>query len=146
MSAPPKFDDALVLAKADIVRRCLRAIAAATNGEVARLSDWMVRDVLVLNLQRAVQALIDLSQHLVAENGLPLPDQSSANFIALAKEGWLPNDLASVARNMVGFRNVAVHAYREIDDAILASIFTHHLGDLQRVADHLVRLTVGRPA
>jgi uncharacterized protein YutE (UPF0331/DUF86 family) len=52
---------------------------------------------------------------------------------------------------MVGFRNIAVHEYRQLDPAIVHTIVERHLGDLRalgaRIIEHygLNRSTPGRP-
>ncbi|MBI3481045.1 MAG: DUF86 domain-containing protein [Nitrosomonadales bacterium] len=42
-------------------------------------------------------------------------------------------------KKMVGFRNVAVHDYRELDWAILKSIVTRDLRDVRAYSAHVIK-------
>lgn len=125
------LDHDIVLAKAAVVDRCLRRVRETTGGDPERLNDQDVQDIVVLNLERAVQATIDLAVHVVTANGWGLPDTLKASFTLLEENGVLAPELAAKLRAMVGFRNIAVHAYQDLDLAILRSILTGHLGDLE---------------
>ena len=41
----------------------------------------------------------------------------------------IDGDLADRMRRMVGFRNVAIHAYQDLDLEIVRAILHHHLQD-----------------
>ena len=48
----------------------------------------------------------------------------------LARGGWLDPSAVPALRAMVGFRNVIVHGYAEVDLAIVRDVVLHHLDDL----------------
>lgn len=50
-------------------------------------------------------------------------------FDLLAQEGVLDKGLAVSLKKAVGFRNIAVHNYENINWAIVHSIVKHHLAD-----------------
>lgn len=133
-------DADLVLAKVATVERCLRRIDDVTHGDPQALDDQNNEDVFVLNLQRAVQATIDLANHLVAAEGLGLPATLKEAFVLLERGGDLPSRLSARMQAMVGFRNIAVHDYQTIDRAVLKAILRDHLADLR----DLCRYAVGR--
>lgn len=91
----------------------------------------MRRDLWVLNLQRAVQAAIDLAHVVIARDGLGLPTDYGQSFDLLARHKIIDLPTAINLRKMVGFRNIAVHEYQEIDDRVLQSIIEHHLDDFE---------------
>ncbi len=126
------LDRDILLAKAGTVERCLRRVSDVVGGDPTRLEDFMVADVVVLNLQRATQACIDAANHVVAEQGLGLPATQRETFSLLEQAGVLDSELAGRLRAMVGLRNVAVHAYVDIDLAVLRAIVATHLDDLRR--------------
>ena len=125
-------DRDIVLAKAAIVDRCLRRIDDVRGPRRAALNTVDVLDITVLNLQRAAQACIDLASHLVATEGYGLPDSLGATFSLLEERGVIAADLADRLRKMVGFRNIAVHDYQNVDPAIVEAIVTRHLPDLRQ--------------
>ena len=88
-------------------------------------------DIFVLNLQRAVQAAIDLASHIVASEGLGLPATIREHFELLEQSNIISTSMASKMKAMAGFRNIAIHDYRKIDKNILKSILTNNLADLE---------------
>ena len=55
-------------------------------------------------------------------------------FEALAQSGVIDADLAARMRKSVGFRNVMVHNYDDMNWAIVYAICTKHLGDFRTFA------------
>ena len=56
--------DDVVLNKTGIIERCLQRVREEYDGDPANLHDDITKQgVIVLNLQRACQAAIDLSRH-----------------------------------------------------------------------------------
>jgi len=53
------------------------------------------------------------------------------------KADWIPQTLAPTLRNMAGFRNVLVHGYQTVDNAILRDVASHRLDDLLAFVDHV---------
>ncbi len=110
------------LQKASIIERCLRRVAEIYRGDPASLKDWDRQDAILLNLERACQAAIDLAMFTCAQDHLGVPTSSADAFLLLEKAGRIPLALGQALRAMVGFRNVAVHAYRELDLAIVQRV------------------------
>jgi len=124
-------DRDVILAKTAIIQRCLKRIKETTKLSPESLEDMDKQDVFVLNLQRAVQAAIDLAAHIVATEGLGLPDTIKENFEFILKAGIIPKSMNDKMKAMVGFRNIAIHNYQAIDVKILKSILTDRLKDLE---------------
>ena len=132
--------DDVALNKAAIVERCLARVRAVYSGDDANLFDDPTRqDSIVLNLQRACEASIDLAMHLVRKQRLGLPQESREAFDLLERAGLLPPELARPMRAMVGFRNVAVHNYRELDLAIVRTVVRERLSDFEAFARHVLQ-------
>jgi uncharacterized protein YutE (UPF0331/DUF86 family) len=123
--------DDVVLAKAAIIERCVRRVREVHAGDAAAFrADLMRQESVLLNLQRASEAAIDLAMHLVRTERLGVPKESRGAFDLLEQAGVLSGALASPLRAMVGFRNVAVHEYRRLDLEVVESIMERHLDDL----------------
>ena len=99
-----------------------------------------VEDIIVLNLQRAIQACIDIMTHVCAEENLGTPASAGDGFAALAGAGYMDKELAVELKKMVGFRNLSVHEYDEIDSELLRAIVDKHLDDLR----HFVSIMIQR--
>ena len=124
-------DKDIVMAKVATIQRCLKRIQATTDLDPERLDDIDKQDIFVLNLQRAVQAVIDLATHIVASEALGLPDTIKDNFHLLYEGKVIRKQLSEKMEGMVGFRNIAVHNYQSLNGEILKSILDKHLEDLE---------------
>lgn len=98
----------------------------AAQDRAGLLADRVRLGDLKYTFQTAIEACIDAAHHIVADQGLGVPGSNAAAFLALADAGLLDRDLAVVMAGAVGFRNVLVHGYAEVDDG--------------RVVDHLAHL------
>lgn len=131
-------DRDVVAAKLAVIERCLGRIAEVRGERRDTLQPVDVEDITALNLQRAVQAAIDLATHVAATESLGLPDTTAAVFPLLAERGILGAELADRLRRMVGFRNLAIHEYQAVDPEIVESIVEHHLDDLRQLGARVV--------
>ncbi|MCH7226434.1 DUF86 domain-containing protein [Haloferula sp. A504] len=131
------MSDDIVRNKTAIIRRCVARIAEEYQGNPARLDDFTIQDAIVLNLLRACEAAIDLAMHHVAENKLGVPQSSRDAFRLIENSGALSAGTARALSNMVGFRNIAVHAYQELQRPILEAILDRHLPDFERFIKEL---------
>lgn len=123
------------LNKEDLVRSCLARIRAKYGGDPAHLRDQDRQDIIVLNLQRACECVIDLAMHVVAVRELDVPQDSRDAFRQLERAGLLDEDLCRRMQRMVGFRNVAVHPYQDLNVAVLQRILEDHLDDFPAFLD-----------
>jgi uncharacterized protein YutE (UPF0331/DUF86 family) len=124
-------DRDVVLAKVAVIQRCLKRIKETTRLDPNSLDDIDKQDIFILNLQRAVQAAIGLTTHIVASEGLGLSDTIKENFKFLKNAGIINEELTRRMESMVGFRNIAIHDYQAIDRDILKSILVKNLKDLE---------------
>ena len=60
--------------------------------------------------------------HIVAVNHLGMPQSTGEAFGILQQNGYIAKELASKLRGMVGFRNIAIHQYQELDLNVLKGI------------------------
>ncbi len=125
------IDRDIVLAKVEIIQRCLNRIRSVTGMNPASLDDIDRQDIVVLNLQRAVQAAIDLGAHTLASYGCEMPATLREIFVTLERQGLLSNLSARSMQKMCGFRNIAVHDYRTLSLDVLKAILVHRLTDLE---------------
>jgi uncharacterized protein YutE (UPF0331/DUF86 family) len=130
--------DDVILQKAAIIERCLRRVREEHAGDDTRLDDMTRLDAIVLNLQRACEAAIDLAMHRVRVHRLGVPQESREAFAALARAGLLDSELATAMQRMVGFRNIAVHDYQALSLDIVKAILAGHLGELEHFASESV--------
>lgn len=129
------MDRELILEKIESLRRCVRRVKDKRVASVEELeNDWDRQDIITVNLTRAVQLCVDIAAHLISEDDGPPPETMAEGFDRLREMGILPDGLARRLKGAVGFRNVAVHAYRTIDWQIVHSITHERLDDFRQFA------------
>ena len=124
-----------VSAKLESLRRCVQRIKDKTPSSAAALrGDSDLQDIICINLERAVQICVDLAAHIIAESDLQAPGSMGESFEQLRRHGLLSEELAARLKKAVGFRNIAVHAYQEINWEVVYSIITTRLTDFVEFA------------
>lgn len=130
----------VLLNKIAILENCLRRLRAVYSGGEARLrTDFDLQDVIILNLQRACEAVIDMAAHEVREKKLGIPQSSRDFFDLLAQNKKITVISAQKMKAMVGFRNIAIHAYQKINLDILERILQEHLEDFTDFSAQLLK-------
>ena len=141
---PLRSDADIVLAKASTVRKCLATIRRLKAPDAPQLEGWIVQDVVVLNLQRAAQACLDLANHLITANSWELPRSARHAVEILHEAGVISRDQARIMGSVMGFRNVAVHDYQALQIAVVRAILEKHLDELLAFARLGVAEAAGR--
>ncbi len=121
----------ILLAKVAIIQRCLQRIKDSTQLDPASLDDFDKQDIFVLNLQRAIQAAVDIAAHTITSEDWGLPDTLKKHFAILAEKKVLNHELSEKLQKMIGFRNIAVHDYQSINVDVLKTILQKDLQDLE---------------
>ena len=119
----------IIHSKINIIKNCLMAIEKAQFHE--KDTDFKM-GLYELNLQRAIQAAIDLANVVIAKEGLGLPNSYRQSFELLSKFQTIPHEVSQFMIKMVGFRNISVHDYQTINTKIVEGIVSHHLSDFEK--------------
>lgn len=85
-----------------------------------------------------VEACIDAAQHIISDQGYREPGSYREAFVVLAEEQVIPRELLPRWEQMAAFRNLIVHYYERVDDAIAFGIFKNNLKDFLDFAESLV--------
>ena len=93
-----------------------------------------------MNLERAVQLCVDIASHILSDAGGLVPDTMAGTFQALATQGILDEALGAKLKKSVGFRNIAIHQYQDINHKILFAVITEHLQDFKDFAKAILVL------
>ena len=129
------MDKNVVLHKLESLRRCISRIEDKTPDSLDLLvNDFDLQDIIVLNLERAIQTCVDIGLHIISDLETPVPETMADTFETLCNIGYLDAAIAERMVKAVGFRNTVVHAYQEIDWEIVYCITTEHLDDFRDFA------------
>ncbi|WP_167761134.1 DUF86 domain-containing protein [Geodermatophilus sp. DF01-2] len=115
------------------VRRLLQALtrALATLERESKASDERRSDPMWLagvefTFVNAIEACIDIAQHLSSSEGWGPPHSNAESMRMLARHGILATDVAEEMAAAVGFRNVLVHQYADVDHSVTIARLGDH--------------------
>lgn len=113
-------DPAIVAERTAAVQRHLRRVADQLPDEAADFRPATeASDAVILHLWQAVQIVIDLAVSLCVARGLGAPPTYGDAFRLLERDGVIGAELSERLVRAAGFRNVLVHAYAELDLALV---------------------------
>lgn len=95
------------------------------------LASFQSVDSAKYNLQVCIEALIDISNHVIARERWGIPGTSAEAVKLLIKHGVLDQDKELSIVQMVKFRNRIVHLYQEVDDSEIYRILQENLDDIK---------------
>ncbi len=85
------------------------------------------------NLIVAIEAAIDICNHLISKNNYRIPDSYSDSFRVISEQGIISFDFAeNQLTKMARFRNRLVHQYWAVDPDLLYEILQNNLADFER--------------
>jgi uncharacterized protein YutE (UPF0331/DUF86 family) len=85
-------------------------------------------------LHLACESVLDIAQHVIAEKGYRQAQSYKDAMDVLCEEGLIGRGLADRLKGWMGFRNVLVHLYLEIDHGRAYDAIRDDLGDLEQLA------------
>jgi len=135
-----KTVDDVLINKAASIERCVaraREEYAKDPGNFA--VDLTRQDAAILNLQRACEAALDMGHRVIRRDRLGAPQSARDVFELLTQAGRIDAKLAGSLKNMIGFRNTAVHEYQKLQLPILVAIIEQHLDELLEYSRLMVR-------
>jgi uncharacterized protein YutE (UPF0331/DUF86 family) len=135
-------DSNVVLKRIGRIRKCVAALETIrrTHSKSQFLSDEMIQAAAERNLQVAIQSVLDICNHAVADMKLEVPDEEKQAIQILASHKLVPKRLAHTLTSMAGMRNVLVHEYLEVDHALLYATISNNLGDFEKLIKAILKL------
>lgn len=93
------------------------------------LKDLTTKDAVERNIEVAIQACIDIARIIIKREGFREPEDNKGIFVVLAENNIISEDSLKFLIPMAGTRNILVHGYDKIDDAIIFKVIKKHLPD-----------------
>jgi len=119
----------VVINKIETINRCIDRINQEFSSDEEFLSNYTKQDSVILNLERLSQATIDIATHIIRVRNLILPNSSREVFDILQNANYITKQTSTNMQKMVGFRNIAVHDYQNLNIEIVINIVKNHLSD-----------------
>jgi uncharacterized protein YutE (UPF0331/DUF86 family) len=82
-------------------------------------------------LHLAIEALNDIGNHIIADDGLGIVDWYRDIPVILLENGVITPEMKENWIRMIGFRNTLVHEYIEIDRHIVYEVLQNNLADIE---------------
>ncbi len=134
------MDELIILSKIDALNRCLKRIRDKRPSTVeSLLADLDLQDIIILNLERAVQLSVDIAAYVLAELEVRPPQTMGESFSRLEEEGVISPEVSLRMQKSVGFRNIAVHEYQTLSYQAVFTIITNHLEDFENFAGEVIQ-------
>jgi len=86
-------------------------------------------------LQLSIEASIDIGNHLVADLNLGQAEWHSDIPDIFRQKGYISSKLCETWVRMIGFRNVLVHDYVDVDHKIVYDALQNRLGDIEALKE-----------
>ena len=136
------MDDDVVIAKLESLDRCINRIRSKTPDSYDAFADDLdSQEIMALNLERRVQLSVDVALRVLAkQRGPNLPGNMADAFRHLCAAGVIDPETSAQLISAVGFRNISVHSYQEVDPEIVWSILQNHLDVFSRYAQQILAL------
>ena len=127
--------------KTNSIQNCLKRIHDTVAGDLNRLQNLDVQDIVVLNLQRATQLIIDMGAYIIATRLWGIPQSLKDIFVILEQNKALSHALSQNLQKMVGFRNIAMamNDYLAVDPEILKAVISKHLQDFENFYSEILK-------
>jgi len=122
----------------------LATVGQEVDADPERRSDPLWLPGIKYLMLSAIESCIDVAQHLCATQGWGPPADNGDAMRLLGVHGVLRAEVAGQMRRAVGFRNVLVHDYVDVDDDVVrARAADHH--DLTDFARAVAAWMAARP-
>lgn len=136
-------DIELIRARLEEIDRLVAVLEKRRPIEAERIRDDLELSLLVeRSLERAIQSLLDICAHVLADLGLSRAEDYTGLISGMASARILSEALVARIKPMAGLRNILVHEYAHLDADRIAHFVNTRLDDFRDFAmeiDHFLK-------
>ena len=134
-------DSEIVLEKLRHIRAALDRIREKSPRSRKHLfGDPDTQDVVLRNIQNALQGCMDIASHIVADEGWGPAQKAGDFFLILGERKVLTADLTKSMARLIKFRNILVHEYTRLDAGKTWNIVNKELPGIEAFCRAMTRL------
>lgn len=138
-----EIDKKKVLDKLQIIQETLlKLVTLSRLSEEEFLLDFRNYDSTKYNFIKVIEAIIDISNHIIARKGLGVPRTFSDAFEILNKAGLISKEESEIYKRMARFRNRLVHFYHEVDENEVYIILKNNLEDIRSFVNFVEKILI----
>ena len=121
------------------LERCINRIRGVWNrsSDVPFEEDLDKQELIILNLMRAFEILLDMANHLVRIKKLGWPKDNAETFDLLEKAGLVTTDMKTNLKKGNAMRNIMVHRYKKTDLDVVRNVVENHLDEILKSGQRL---------
>jgi uncharacterized protein YutE (UPF0331/DUF86 family) len=116
----------------------VREFSSVTSSEYS--GDWKIQRIVERTIQMMIEICIDIAGHLISDKKLRVPTSYADTFKVLLENDCISSALYQSLENMAKFRNILVHHYDKVDEAIVIIILKKHLNDFLIYRDAILEV------
>ncbi len=120
----------IVINKIQGIHRCIERAREEYELATDFKTDLSRQDAAILNITRASEQSIALSNHIIRTHKMGIPDDSASVFQLLENKNVISSEQSKKLQNMVAFRNIMVHEYQKVNIDIVIAVIKNGLDDL----------------
>lgn len=90
-------------------------------------------------LQLSIEAINDMASHVIVDENLGAMERARDLPAIFESEGLIEKEMRDQWADMIGFRNVLVHDYLDIDRTIVYEAVQHRLDEIERLRSVFAR-------
>ena len=133
------MDERIILQKLESLDRCIERLKSKKPSDIETFrTDHDLQDIIVLNLERAVQMCVDVASYIIAELEVRAPMTMSESFDQLHSAGVISKETTERMQKSVSFRNIAVLEYQTIDWDVVYATLNFHIKDFCKYAKEIL--------
>ncbi len=127
------IDEELIEKKLDIIIENLKYLGKIRKIDKNKfLNSFEKLQATKHSLQEAIEASLDISNHIISSNDWKRAESYSEMFERLYEHNILDKELKDNLSNMAKFRNILLHRYGKIDDERLWKILNQNIKDIHK--------------
>ncbi|MCK4308375.1 MAG: DUF86 domain-containing protein [Candidatus Atribacteria bacterium] len=134
-------DKILIMRKLTELETYIKQIQEYSTITVKEYSkDWKIQRIIERTLQMMIELYVDIANHIIADKKYRVPTSYSDTFQVFEEEGIISKKQYKTMKNMAQFRNIIVHHYDKIDEAVVVNILRWNLKDFFEYRDSILKI------
>ena len=136
------ISEEIIHAKIDIIEENLKLLKEISK-EDFKIFSKNYRDIQATkhSLQEAIEACLDIGNHIIAEKGLKRAEDYKEIFEILEEQHIIEPHLSKKLQEMAKFKNILVHRYGELDLKQIFALICEDLNDIQEFVSNILELS-----
>jgi len=134
-----RVDKDIIMAKLGKLRQYLNYLRELRKSSFEDfMSDFKITGAVERYLQVSIECMIDIGNEIISSLQLQRPERYRDIPYILARSGVMPERFADTMASMIGFRNLLVHDYADINLKLVYEFLQTKLTDFEEFIRHIV--------